>query len=396
MSSFKKAFGRAALRLAAALPFMLQALPLAPFTHAVKAAELTYAEVFPDVNFRQAVLEITGEDKTDESPFTDSDKEITASQIKLDVSEMNIADLTGIEYFTGLETLYCSGNQLTALDISANISLQNLYCYNNSIVSPDDVIGWRERGLALNGPESPWISGGSFIFYPQNLKLEDSDLDNIDKGAIVAGSVMAKPGGFADVPVFMENNPGIAGFTLELWFDNTKLTPVSLTPEPWVQTINSNLNEPDADLSNLAFITAHWANISNITDNGVLYTVRFQVKEGLPGGDIPLTLTCAPSSIANDKHEPISLALISGVAAIKNKMVLYGDIYSDGEVNLKDGIKLTQYLAGWTSVVLTEDEREAADVKHDGVINTIDAIKLQQYLAEWSDIVLGPAFSFLL
>ena len=42
----------------------------------------------------------------------------------LDVSNQNIIDLTGIESFYSLEYLYCYSNQLTSIDITQNIFLE--------------------------------------------------------------------------------------------------------------------------------------------------------------------------------------------------------------------------------------------------------------------------------
>ena len=46
-----------------------------------------------------------------------------------------IADLTGIEAFTGITSLYCQDNQLTQLDISNNTALINFKCINNPNLS---------------------------------------------------------------------------------------------------------------------------------------------------------------------------------------------------------------------------------------------------------------------
>lgn len=106
---------------------------------------------FPDYNFRENwILKQT---------FADdnylNDKE-AASVTAIDVSSKGIADLTGIEHFTALKTLNCSGNyletstldlskntalevldcsinRLNALDVSKNTALKELYCYRNSI-----------------------------------------------------------------------------------------------------------------------------------------------------------------------------------------------------------------------------------------------------------------------
>jgi len=49
----------------------------------------------------------------------------------------NIADLTGIEDFTSLSTLYCFDNPLTTLDITQNTGLTDLRCNNTQLTSLD-------------------------------------------------------------------------------------------------------------------------------------------------------------------------------------------------------------------------------------------------------------------
>jgi Leucine-rich repeat (LRR) protein len=49
----------------------------------------------------------------------------------LDVSSSSIADLTGLQAFTALTTLNCSGNVLKKLDLSKNTALATLNCANN-------------------------------------------------------------------------------------------------------------------------------------------------------------------------------------------------------------------------------------------------------------------------
>jgi Leucine-rich repeat (LRR) protein len=52
----------------------------------------------------------------------------------LNVSNCNITNLEGIQEFAKLETLNCSSNQLTSLDITKNLSLTSLHCENNKLV----------------------------------------------------------------------------------------------------------------------------------------------------------------------------------------------------------------------------------------------------------------------
>lgn len=51
--------------------------------------------------------------------------------VSLNVSNLGIVDLTGIEGFTDLQKLYCQFNDLSSIDVSKNLNLKTLYCYDN-------------------------------------------------------------------------------------------------------------------------------------------------------------------------------------------------------------------------------------------------------------------------
>ena len=86
---------------------------------------------FPDSAFEAAVREFIAKPKG--NILASDVAEIT----ELDVSDLLIADLTGIEYFTALEVLNCGENQLTALDASQNNVLKELYCWDNQLMMLD-------------------------------------------------------------------------------------------------------------------------------------------------------------------------------------------------------------------------------------------------------------------
>ncbi len=88
---------------------------------------------FPDANFRNYLL---AQDYGKDGVLTEEEIENLKS---LDVKEMSIADLTGIEHFTALERLICSGNLLTALDVSKNTKLQTLDCDGNTEITSLDL-----------------------------------------------------------------------------------------------------------------------------------------------------------------------------------------------------------------------------------------------------------------
>ena len=55
----------------------------------------------------------------------------------IQIENMGISDLTGIEAFIALTNLNCETNQLTNLDLSANTSLTDLDCEENQLTSLD-------------------------------------------------------------------------------------------------------------------------------------------------------------------------------------------------------------------------------------------------------------------
>ena len=83
---------------------------------------------FPDWNFRNYLANEIDLDK--DGVLTPSEM---SSVVSMDISNKGISNLKGIEFFTELRTLDCSGNNLTSLDVSKNTSLVELYCNDNKL-----------------------------------------------------------------------------------------------------------------------------------------------------------------------------------------------------------------------------------------------------------------------
>ncbi len=86
----------------------------------------------PDENFKAAVMT--------HDPVIDinGDGELQVSEASsysgaLNLSMLEISDLTGIEAFTAVTELNCDFNELTSLDISNNSNLEELSCSSNSL-----------------------------------------------------------------------------------------------------------------------------------------------------------------------------------------------------------------------------------------------------------------------
>ncbi|MCF8362068.1 MAG: T9SS type A sorting domain-containing protein [Prolixibacteraceae bacterium] len=118
--------------------------------------EMTY---IPDDNFENALIELgydSGE-PDDSIPLTTIQ---TVTELQID--NMGISDLTGIEKFTALKALYCSHNNLKSIDVSKNTALNYLHCHDNELVD-------------LNVSNNPNL----FCFHCYNNKLKSIDVSNI-------------------------------------------------------------------------------------------------------------------------------------------------------------------------------------------------------------------------
>ncbi len=106
-------------------------MPGAEKAHA--AADIVINETnFPDEVFRNYVTD----NFDDNNNGILEEAEINAI-IGVDVDEMGISDLKGIEYFSNLRNLSCKNNNLTALDVSQNTALVFLICTNNQLTTLD-------------------------------------------------------------------------------------------------------------------------------------------------------------------------------------------------------------------------------------------------------------------
>ena len=94
-----------------------------------------------DMAFIQIVEEAAGISLTRNAvgtvSLTEKNLAEMASVTKLNIAEKGLTDLSALKYFTGLQTLNCSGNSLTELDVSALTNLTSLDCSENALTTLD-------------------------------------------------------------------------------------------------------------------------------------------------------------------------------------------------------------------------------------------------------------------
>lgn len=128
-----------------------------------------------DANFESALVTLGYDNVVNGSVNTSSINTIT----NLNVSNANISNLTGIQDFTSLTTLNCSGNQLTNLNVNSLTNLLELKCHNNQLsslnVSSLTALTWLEfTGNLLTTINVSTLSN------LVNLRAENNNLTSLD------------------------------------------------------------------------------------------------------------------------------------------------------------------------------------------------------------------------
>ena len=131
---------------------------------------------FPDKDFRELLLDKEANiDRNQDGKL--STWEIALVQ-DIDVYDMEIADLTGIEYFTELKYLDCAGNHLTSLDLSRNTKLAELDAKNNTytITPVNDRFYLDSLPAGFDVAKTSHWQGGTVS---GNILTIDSDVDEV-------------------------------------------------------------------------------------------------------------------------------------------------------------------------------------------------------------------------
>ncbi len=199
-------------------------------------------------------------------------------------------------------------------------------------------------------------------------------------GRFVVGDVTAHAGDTVVVPVCVENNPGIVSLKLAVYYDTAMLELVSHE----VGDFDTVENVSFGPIENHPFII-NWIDAlttENVTENGVVVYLTFAVKADAEG-TTQISVSYDPNDVFDMSLNNVKFECIPGTVTIEN--ITYGDINSDGKINIRDLGLLQNYLNKWDVTA----NLKAADVNADGNVNMRDLAILQRYLNNW-DVELGP------
>lgn len=129
----------------------------------------------PDANFREALLEngFILDASSEQCELT----EVGLAATSIDfIPGCQIADLTGIEAFENLETLYCAMNQITHLDLSKNLALQTVVMSYNPL--EEIILG--DVNLTTLSLSGSLMTQGYPTIYSSGVRVSSSKLQTVD------------------------------------------------------------------------------------------------------------------------------------------------------------------------------------------------------------------------
>lgn len=196
---------------------------------------------------------------------------------------------------------------------------------------------------------------------------------NSEDSKIIVSSVTGVIGETVDVDILLENNPGIIALKINIGYDPSVLSLISLKNG---ELMGESIFDYSNDINQVPF-TVMWNDINeNHTNNGTLVTLKFKISENAGTTSVPITLTYDSSSTFNTDLDNVSFYTINGIVEINECNP--GDADSDGEITLKDVVIMRRYLSGGWNIDLNQKN---SDVDNDSEITLKDVVIIRRYLS---------------
>ncbi len=190
-----------------------------------------------------------------------------------------------------------------------------------------------------------------------------------DAPTVWADHVGGYAGDTVSVAVQMANNPGLAGWMIDVSFDETVLELVAQTKGDTFPVASVSFG-PMVSPARTSF--ADFVN-PDVTNNGVLFTLTFKIKENAPGGVYPLEVfTKDPDNMCTQSFDTVDFEWVDGSVEVYEHVA--GVELDPAVLNLKNGESaalapvFTPENAYNKNVTWESNNTEVATVADDGTV----------------------------
>ena len=218
--------------------------------------------------------------------------------------------------------------------------------------------GWATSAEAADGATGSYTPTGNVTLYATWEQETDAKLV-VGSGRVIRGEEI-------QIPVRIEENPGVISIEISVHYDETVLEWTAVTAGEYGGTFLGEVGD-----------TLTWYADDpreNETKDGVFVTLTFRAKDDAATGTTLVSVSYDEENVYNADEENQAFLTVPG--EIEVIPYIPGDINGDGVVNNKDLTRLQRYLKGQN----VEVQEAALDVNGDGKINNKDASRLQRYL----------------
>lgn len=321
--------------------------------------------------------------------------------------------LAEIGKYTGiLKTKNTEGEvviRASALDDSGvyeekTIVIKSAFDYTLTVISSDDTMGTVTGGGKYSAGATATITatpkdGYEFVQWDDGdtnaSRIVTVDADktytatfrkkvvSADAANFYISNISAQAGEYATIAVNVSNNPGISGFTISVAFSNSAFEFDSIAVNSdIISSITDNVIVKD----NVCIVTATYFSANgDFTDNGELFGIKLKVRENAEPGEYAVGLKIKESDVCNNDLALVPFDTVDG--SIEIAAFVYGDIFVDGVIDIRDLVYFAQYMAG-RKLNPTSQQIMAMDVYRDDTLDIRDLVKLAQYVAG-RPLVLG-------
>ncbi len=249
----------------------------------------------------------------------------------------------------------------------------HIYIYDGSDVQLGDYTGTELAGKTIRVPGNVvkirLTSDSSLTYY--GFKVTDiTPLYSNTNVEIKAQDISAPSGALAEVPVTISGNPGIAGLSFDVSYDENLMTLASAEAGSVLNkgtlTVNRNI--------------VNWYNNDNVTEDGTLLTLKFRINSNAEQGSstVNVGLHGGKKNLRDKDNTYIEAVYQTGIISITGGLL--GDLTGDGDLTVGDVVCLNRALD--ELIELDERQQRLADVDKDGELTIGDLIRLHR-------IVLG-------
>ena len=218
--------------------------------------------------------------------------------IRGDIDQNGILNISDMTYLARYLAGWKSYQNLTDAQFEAG----NVFSYKNEVVpNLNSMDGTKMMQLILGYTPVEKTTEVS------TMSLDSSNTISLfaesTEPEIIVGSVKGVPGEYVDVPVSIKNNSGLSGLKVSLNYNTEYLTPVGIVAgtiiEGRYQANIKNLYDENTSIeTDLKNINVCWYEPENVSDDGVLFTIRFLVSDtALLNDIIPIELSYAENDV---------------------------------------------------------------------------------------------------